>query len=255
MSAKKARELTKRKSILETAGLPGKLADCSSKDPSESELFIVEGDSAAGPAKQARESRTQAILPIRGKIINVQKVTENRALQNEEISSLIKAIGTGINAEYKGEESRYDKIIFLTDADVDGAHIRTLLLTFFFKFMPGLIKEGKVWIAEPPLYRAKSTGGVNYLKDDDALEKFKKENKNKKFIISRFKGLGEMNAGELWDTAMNPESRTLIKVNIADGKAAEAKAADMFEVLMGTDVSRRKTFIEQNAKDVRFLDV
>ena len=255
MSAKKARELTKRKSILETAGLPGKLADCSSKDPSESELFIVEGDSAAGPAKQARESRTQAILPIRGKIINVQKVTENRALQNEEISSLIKAIGTGINAEYKGEESRYDKIIFLTDADVDGAHIRTLLLTFFFKFMPGLIKEGKVWIAEPPLYRAKSTGGVNYLKDDDALEKFKKENKNKKFIISRFKGLGEMNAAELWDTAMNPESRTLIKVNIADGKAAEAKAADMFEVLMGTDVSRRKTFIEQNAKDVRFLDV
>ena len=255
MSAKKARELTKRKSILETAGLPGKLADCSSKDPSESELFIVEGDSAAGPAKQARESRTQAILPIRGKIINVQKVTENRALQNEEISSLIKAIGTGINTEYNGEESRYDKIIFLTDADVDGAHIRTLLLTFFFKFMPGLIKEGKVWIAEPPLYRAKSTGGVNYLKDDDALEKFKKENKNKKFIISRFKGLGEMNAGELWDTAMNPESRTLIKVNIADGKAAEAKAADMFEVLMGTDVSRRKTFIEQNAKDVRFLDV
>tara|TARA_Y100000385_G_scaffold1189_1_gene1274 strand:+ start:477 stop:2399 length:1923 start_codon:yes stop_codon:yes gene_type:complete len=255
MSAKKARELTKRKSILETAGLPGKLADCSSKDPSESELFIVEGDSAAGPAKQARESRTQAILPIRGKIINVQKVTENRALQNEEISSLIKAIGTGINTEYKGEESRYDKIIFLTDADVDGAHIRTLLLTFFFKFMPGLIKEGKVWIAEPPLYRAKSTGGVNYLKDDGALEKFKKENKNKKFIISRFKGLGEMNAGELWDTAMNPESRTLIKVNIADGKAAEAKAADMFEVLMGTDVSRRKTFIEQNAKDVRFLDV
>ena len=255
MSAKKARELTKRKSILETAGLPGKLADCSSKDPSESELFIVEGDSAAGPAKQARESRTQAILPIRGKIINVQKVTENRALQNEEISSLIKAIGTGINTEYNGEESRYDKIIFLTDADVDGAHIRTLLLTFFFKFMPGLIKEGKVLIAEPPLYRAKSTGGVNYLKDDDALEKFKKENKNKKFIISRFKGLGEMNAGELWDTAMNPESRTLIKVNIADGKAAEAKAADMFEVLMGTDVSRRKTFIEQNAKDVRFLDV
>ncbi|MDB4834333.1 DNA gyrase subunit B, partial [Acidimicrobiia bacterium] len=251
MSAKKARELTKRKSILETAGLPGKLADCSSKDPSESELFIVEGDSAAGPAKQARESRTQAILPIRGKIINVQKVTENRALQNEEISSLIKAIGTGINTEYKGEESRYDKIIFLTDADVDGAHIRTLLLTFFFKFMPGLIKEGKVWIAEPPLYRAKSSGGVSYLKDDDELEKFKKENKNKKLIISRFKGLGEMNAGELWDTAMNPESRTLIRVNIADGKAAEAKAADMFEVLMGTDVSRRKTFIEQNAKDVR----
>jgi len=255
MSAKKARELTKRKSILETSGLPGKLADCSSKDPTESELFIVEGDSAAGPAKQARESRTQAILPIRGKIINVQKVTENRALQNEEISSLIKAIGTGIKSEYNGDESRYDKIIFLTDADVDGAHIRTLLLTFFFKFMPGLIEEGKVYIVEPPLYRAKSSGGVNYLKDDDELEKFKKENKNKKFDISRFKGLGEMNAGELWDTAMNPESRTLIKVTIADTKAASAKAAEMFEILMGSDVSRRKTFIEQNAKDVRFLDV
>ena len=255
MSAKKARELTKRKSILETSGLPGKLADCSSKDPTESELFIVEGDSAAGPAKQARESRTQAILPIRGKIINVQKVTENRALQNEEISSLIKAIGTGIKSEYNGDESRYDKIIFLTDADVDGAHIRTLLLTFFFKFMPGLIEQGKVYIVEPPLYRAKSSGGVNYLKDDDELEKFKKENKNKKFDISRFKGLGEMNAGELWDTAMNPESRTLIKVTIADTKAASAKAAEMFEILMGSDVSRRKTFIEQNAKDVRFLDV
>ena len=177
MSAKKARELTKRKSILETAGLPGKLADCSSKDPSESELFIVEGDSAAGPAKQARESRTQAILPIRGKIINVQKVTENRALQNEEISSRIKASGTGIKAEYKGDESRYDKIIFLTDADVDGAHIRTLLLTFFFKFMPGLITSGKVWISEPPLYRVKASSGITSLKDDEALNKFKKENK------------------------------------------------------------------------------
>ena len=147
------------------------------------------------------------------------------------------------------------KILFLTDADVDGAHIRTLLLTFFFKFMPGLIKEGKVWIAEPPLYRAKSSGSINYLKDDKSLEEFKKENKNKKFDISRFKGLGEMNAGELWDTAMNPGTRSLIKVSIADGKAAEAKAANMFEVLMGNDVAKRKTFIEQNAKDVRFLDV
>ena len=255
MSAKKARELTKRKSILETSGLPGKLADCSSTDPTESELFIVEGDSAAGPAKQARDSRVQAILPIRGKIINVQKVTENRALQNEEISALIKAIGTGIKAQYNGEESRYDKIIFLTDADVDGAHIRTLLLTFFFKFMPGLITSGKVWISEPPLYRLKASSGITYLKDDEALNKFKKENKNKKFDISRFKGLGEMNAGELWDTAMNPETRTLIKVTLADAKGAMAKATDMFEVLMGNDVSKRKLFIEKNAKDVRFLDV
>ena len=255
MSAKKARELTKRKSILETSGLPGKLADCSSTDPTESELFIVEGDSAAGPAKQARDSRVQAILPIRGKIINVQKVTENRALQNEEISALIKAIGTGIKAQYNGEESRYDKIIFLTDADVDGAHIRTLLLTFFFKFMPGLITSGKVWISEPPLYRLKASSGITYLKDDEAVNKFKKENKNKKFDISRFKGLGEMNAGELWDTAMNPETRTLIKVTLADAKGAMAKASDMFEVLMGNDVSKRKLFIEKNAKDVRFLDV
>ena len=255
MSAKKARELTKRKSILETSGLPGKLADCSSTDPTESELFIVEGDSAAGPAKQARDSRVQAILPIRGKIINVQKVTENRALQNEEISALIKAIGTGIKAQYNGEESRYDKIIFLTDADVDGAHIRTLLLTFFFKFMPGLITSGKVWISEPPLYRLKASSGITYLKDDEALNKFKKENKNKKFDISRFKGLGEMKAGELWDTAMNPETRTLIKVTLADAKGAMAKASDMFEVLMGNDVSKRKLFIEKNAKDVRFLDV
>ena len=255
MSAKKARELTKRKSILETSGLPGKLADCSSTDPTESELFIVEGDSAAGPAKQARDSRVQAILPIRGKIINVQKVTENRALQNEEISALIKAIGTGIKAQYNGEESRYDKIIFLTDADVDGAHIRTLLLTFFFKFMPGLITSGKVWISEPPLYRLKASSGITYLKDDESLNKFKKENKNKKFDISRFKGLGEMNAGELWDTAMNPETRTLIKVPHADAKGAMANASDMFEVLMGNDVSKRKLFIEKNAKDVRFLDV
>ena len=255
MSAKKARELTKRKSILETSGLPGKLADCSSTDPTESELFIVEGDSAAGPAKQARDSRVQAILPIRGKIINVQKVTENRALQNEEISALIKAIGTGIKAQFNEEESRYDKIIFLTDADVDGAHIRTLLLTFFFKFMPGLITTGKVWISEPPLYRLKAASGITYLKDDEALNAFKKENKNKKFDISRFKGLGEMNAGELWDTAMNPETRTLIKVTLADAKGAMAKASDMFEVLMGNDVSKRKLFIEKNAKDVRFLDV
>jgi DNA gyrase subunit B len=233
MSAKKARELTKRKSILETSGLPGKLADCSSTDPTESELFIVEGDSAAGPAKQARDSRVQAILPIRGKIINVQKVTENRALQNEEISALIKAIGTGIKTQFNGDESRYDKIIFLTDADVDGAHIRTLLLTFFFKFMPGLITGGKVWISEPPLYRLKASSGITYLKDDEALTKFKKENKNKKFDISRFKGLGEMNAGELWETAMNPETRTLIKVTLADAKGAMAKASDMFRNTYG----------------------
>jgi len=260
MNAKKARELTKRKSILETSGLPGKLADCSSTDPKECELFIVEGDSAAGPAKQARDSRVQAILPIRGKIINVQKVSENKALQNTEISSLIKAIGTGIDKNYDGEQSRYDKIVMLTDADVDGAHIRTLLLTFFFKFMRGLFgdnknNESKIWISEPPLYRIKSSAGIEYLKDDNQLKEYKKENKNKKFDVSRFKGLGEMNANELWDTSMNPESRTLTRVTVADGKAAEAKAASMFETLMGTDVAKRKSFIQNNAQDVRFLDV
>ena len=260
MNAKKARELTKRKSILETSGLPGKLADCSSTDPSECELFIVEGDSAAGPAKQCRESRVQAVLPIRGKIMNVQKVSENRALQNTEISALIKAIGTGINKYYEGDQSRYDKVIILTDADVDGAHIRTLLLTFFFKFMRGLFgnnkdEESKIWISEPPLYRIKSSSGVEYLKDDKELEEYKKGNKNKKFDVSRFKGLGEMNANELWDTSMNPETRTLARVTIADGKAAEAKAASMFETLMGTDIAKKKSFIQNNAQDVRFLDI
>ena len=260
MNAKKARELTKRKSILETSGLPGKLADCSSTDPSECELFIVEGDSAAGPAKQCRESRVQAVLPIRGKIMNVQKVSENRALQNTEISALIKAIGTGINKYYEGDQSRYDKIIILTDADVDGAHIRTLLLTFFFKFMRGLFgnnkdEESKIWISEPPLYRIKSSSGVEYLKDDKELEEYKKGNKNKKFDVSRFKGLGEMNANELWDTSMNPETRTLARVTIADGKAADAKAASMFETLMGTDIAKKKSFIQNNAQDVRFLDI
>ncbi len=260
MNAKKARELTKRKSILETSGLPGKLADCSSTDPSECELFIVEGDSAAGPAKQCRESRVQAVLPIRGKIMNVQKVSENRALQNTEISALIKAIGTGIKKYYEGDQSRYDKIIILTDADVDGAHIRTLLLTFFFKFMRGLFgnnkdEESKIWISEPPLYRIKSSSGVEYLKDDKELEEYKKGNKNKKFDVSRFKGLGEMNANELWDTSMNPETRTLARVTIADGKAAEAKAASMFETLMGTDIAKKKSFIQNNAQDVRFLDI
>ena len=260
MNAKKARELTKRKSILETSGLPGKLADCSSTDPSECELFIVEGDSAAGPAKQARDSRIQAILPIRGKIMNVQKVSENRALQNTEISALIKAIGTGINKYYDGKQSRYDKIVILTDADVDGAHIRTLLLTFFFKFMRGLFgnnkdEESKIWISEPPLYRIKSSSGIEYLKDDTQLTDYKKKNKNKKFDVSRFKGLGEMNANELWDTSMNPETRTLTRVTIADGKAAEAKAASMFETLMGTDIAKKKSFIQNNAQDVRFLDI
>ena len=245
MSAKKARELTKRKSILETSGLPGKLADCSSTDPTESELFIVEGDSAAGPAKQARDSRVQAILPIRGKIINVQKVTENRALQNEEISALIKAIGTGIKAEFNEEESRYDKIIFLTDADVDGAHIRTLLLTFFFKFMPGLITSGRMWISEPPLYRVKASSGITYLKDDEALEAFKKENKKKKYDISRFKGLGEMMPSQLKETTMIPGNRTLLRVMIPENKKNITQKTN--SNLMGNKPELRFEFIREKA--------
>jgi DNA gyrase subunit B len=251
MAARQARDLTRRKSLLESGGLPGKLADCSSRDPDESELFIVEGDSAAGPAKQARDSRVQAILPIRGKILNVEKARLPKVLQNTEIQALITAVGANIGDEFELEKARYHKIVLLTDADVDGAHIRTLLLTFFFRHMRQLIEAGFVYIAQPPLYRVKHGKQVTYLKDDTELSAFRKELNGKKANVSRFKGLGEMNADQLWLTAMDPVSRTLVQVELEDAFLAD----EIFSTLMGDNVEGRRTFIQQNAKDVRFLDI
>lgn len=248
-AARKARELTRRKSGLESGGLPDKLADCSSRDPRESELFIVEGKSAAGPAKQARDSETQAILPIRGKILNVEKARLAKALQNAEVQDIITAMGTGIGDEFDVEKVRYHKVVLLADADVDGAHIRTLLMTLFFRHMRPLIEFGYVYVAQPPLYRVKVGSQVHYLQDDAALNDFKKD--HPKVKPTRFKGLGEMNARELWDTTMNPETRTLLRVEMEDAALAE----EVFETLMGDDVASRKAFIQQNADDVRFLDI
>ncbi len=248
-AARKARELTRRKSGLESGGLPDKLADCSSRDPRESELFIVEGKSAAGPAKQARDSETQAILPIRGKILNVEKARLAKALQNAEVQDIITAMGTGIGDEFDVERVRYHKVVLLADADVDGAHIRTLLMTLFFRHMRPLIELGYVFVAQPPLYRVKVGSQVHYLQDDAALAQFKDD--HPKVKPTRFKGLGEMNARELWETTMNPETRTLLRVEMEDAALAE----EVFETLMGDDVASRKAFIQQNADDVRFLDI
>ena len=251
MAARQARDLTRRKSLLESAGLPGKLSDCSSKEPERSELFIVEGDSAGGSAKQARNSEFQAILPIRGKIINVEKNRLARVLQNNEIQSLITGIGTGIGDEFDISKARYHKIVILTDADVDGAHIRTLLLTFFFRHMPQLIEVGFVYIAQPPLYSVKVGSKTTWIQDDAGLDEIKAQLAGKKLNIQRFKGLGEMNAEELWDTTMDPDRRVLLQVGLDDQFSAE----ETFSTLMGTDVEARRTFIQQNAKDVRFLDI
>ena len=250
LAARKARDVTRRKTALESASLPGKLADCSSRDASLSELFIVEGDSAAGPAKQARDSQYQAILPIRGKILNVEKARLARALQNNEVQGIITASGTGIGDEFDIEKARYHKIVLLTDADVDGAHIRTLLMTLLFRHLRGLVEAGFVYVAQPPLYRVKMGKEILYLKDEEALEAFKAENEGRKILVSRFKGLGEMNPDELWATSMNPETRTLLRVDLEDAAIAD----DTFSTLMGDDVAARKSFIQQNARDVRFLD-
>ena len=250
LAARQARDLTRRKSLLDSAGLPGKLSDCSSKDPELSELFIVEGDSAGGSAKQARDSEFQAILPIRGKIINVEKNRIDRVLKNTEIQSLITAIGTGIGDELDLAKTRYHRIVILTDADVDGAHIRTLLLTFFFRQMPELIEAGYVYIAQPPLYSAKIGTKTHWVFNDAALDDFKAEHAGRKMKIQRFKGLGEMNSDQLWDTTMDPDARQLLQVQLEDQFVAE----EVFATLMGNDVEARRHFIQHNANDVRFLD-
>ena len=251
VAARQARDLTRRKSLLDGAGLPGKLADCSSRDPALSELFIVEGDSAGGSAKQARNSEFQAILPIRGKIINVEKNRIDRVLSNTEIQALITGIGTGIGDEFDLTKARYHKVVILTDADVDGAHIRTLLLTFFYRHMRELIDAGYVYIAQPPLYSVKVGTKTQWAFNDDHLERIKGELENKKANIQRFKGLGEMNADQLWDTTMDPADRRLLQVQLDEHLRAE----EVFVTLMGTDVEARRQFIMHNAKDVRFLDI
>src|SRR6266516_2323010 len=244
LAARQARDLTRRKGLLESSALPGKLADCQLTDPEVCEIFIVEGDSAGGSAKQARDRSFQAILPIRGKILNVEKARLNRALQNLEIQALISAIGTGIGDEFDLSKARYGKVAILADADVDGAHIRTLLLTFFFRHMPQLIEGGNVYVAQPPLYRVKTDGKYIYVHDDKALEEMRKKNGHKKMDIQRFKGLAEMEAEQLWESAMNPESRVLKQATLEDAAAADR----MFSILMGEDVEARREFIQQNAK-------
>ncbi|MBU0710870.1 DNA topoisomerase (ATP-hydrolyzing) subunit B [bacterium] len=255
-AAKKARELTRRKSALEIGNLPGKLADCSTKDPSLCELYIVEGDSAGGSAKQGRDRKYQAILPIRGKIINVEKARIDKVLNNNEIGTIITAVGTGFGEEeFNMDKLRYNKIIIMTDADVDGAHIRTLLLTFFYRYLPRLVEEGHIYIAQPPLYKV-SPGGRKefYAYDDDErdilIKRYKKEGSSK-IDIQRYKGLGEMNPEQLWSTTMDPETRTLVKITIEDASQADRT----FSTLMGGDVEPRRNFIQKNAKYVRNLDV
>ena len=251
LAARKARELTRRKSLLESTSLPGKLADCSSRTPDECELFIVEGDSAAGPAKQGRDSRVQAVLPIRGKILNVEKARLAKALQNNEVLAIITAMGTGIGEEFDITKARYHKLVILTDADVDGAHIRTLILTLLYRHMKGLIEAGYVYIAVPPLYRVKLGKNVHYLEDDRALDALRDQHPGRTINPTRFKGLGEMNASELRETTLDPATRRFVRVRIEDAAFAD----EMFSTLMGDQVAPRKEFIQQNAKDVRFLDI
>ncbi|MFZ4514901.1 MAG: DNA topoisomerase (ATP-hydrolyzing) subunit B [Acidimicrobiia bacterium] len=251
MAARQARDLTRRKSLLDSASMPGKLADCSSNDPERCELFIVEGDSAGGSAKQARDRDFQAILPIRGKILNVERARVDKMLKNEEVQALITAIGAGLGDEFDAEKIRYRKVCLLTDADVDGSHIRTLLLTFFYRQMPELVRSGCVYITQPPLYSAVLGKEKTYLRDDAALNEFLARHEGRKPEISRFKGLGEMNYEELWQTTMDPAQRTLLQISVEDAAIAD----DIFSRLMGDDVDARREFIQTNAKDVRFLDI
>ncbi len=258
MAARKAREMVRRKSATDLGGLPGKLADCRSKDPKISELYIVEGDSAGGSAKGGRDSKFQALLPLRGKILNVEKARMDKVLKNAEVQAIITALGTGIHEEFDIKKLRYDKIVLMADADVDGQHIATLLLTLLFRFMPQLVEDGHVFLANPPLYKLKwSKGTPGYAFSDaerdkllaEGLEQNRKINKDDG--IQRYKGLGEMNASELWETTLDPSTRILRRVDLEDAQRAD----ELFSILMGDDVSARRSFITRRAKDVRFLDI
>ena len=258
LAARKAREATRRKSLLESGGMPGKLRDCQSRDPKVSEIYIVEGDSAGGSAVRGRDPETQAILPLRGKILNVEKARLDRALANTEVQSLITAFGTGIGEDFDVEKIRYHKCILMADADVDGQHIRTLLLTLLFRYMRPLIEHGYVYMAQPPLYRIKWSNSEHEYAFSDAerdakIAKGNKEGRKlpKENSIQRYKGLGEMDYDELWQTTMNPATRTLLQVTLDDAALAD----EIFSTLMGEDVDSRRTFIQKNAKDVRFLDI
>ena len=249
-AAKSARDMVRRKSGLAGAGMPGKLVDCTGKSPEASELFIVEGDSAMGSARDARDHVTQAILPIRGKILNVERARIDKMMKNQEIQNLIKAIGAGVGDEFDVTKARYHKIIALCDADVDGAHIRTLLLTFFFRQMRPLVEAGFCYIAQPPLYSTVVGKEKVYLKDDAAKDVFLSENPNKKFEFNRLKGLGEMDFDELRDTTIDPNKRTLLQVTVEQAAIAD----EIMSILMGDNVESRKNFIVTNARDVRNLD-
>ncbi|RIU93334.1 DNA topoisomerase (ATP-hydrolyzing) subunit B [Oceanobacillus picturae] len=252
LAAKKARELTRRKSALEISNLPGKLADCSSKDAKISELYIVEGDSAGGSAKSGRDRHFQAILPLRGKILNVEKARLDKILSNNEVRAMITALGTGIGEDFDITKARYHKVVIMTDADVDGAHIRTLLLTFFYRYMRPLIEYGYIYIAQPPLYQIKQGKAVHYVYNEKALDKLLQELPQlPKPGIQRYKGLGEMNATQLWDTTMDPDTRTLLQVDLADAIEAD----QVFDMLMGDKVEPRRNFIEENAQYVKNLDI
>ncbi|HHT74105.1 MAG TPA: DNA topoisomerase (ATP-hydrolyzing) subunit B [Firmicutes bacterium] len=250
-AARKARELTRRKSALEISSLPGKLADCSINDPELCEIFIVEGDSAGGTAKQSRDRRFQAILPLRGKILNVEKARLDKILNNQEIRAMITAFGTGVGEDFDIAKARYHKIILMTDADVDGAHIRTLLLTFFYRYMRPLLEQGYVYIALPPLYQVRKGQAVHYLYSDAELDQLLDEIGRTGINIQRYKGLGEMNADQLWETTMDPEKRTILRLRIDDALLAD----DIFTTLMGEKVEPRREFIEEHAKEVTNLDV
>jgi DNA gyrase subunit B len=250
-AARKARDLTRRKTALESTSLPGKLADCSEKDPSLSEIYIVEGNSAGGSAKSARDRRTQAILPLRGKILNVEKARLDRILGNKEIQAMITAFGAGITEDFDLEKLRYHKIVIMTDADVDGAHIRTLLLTFFYRYMPQLVENGNVFIAQPPLYKVTKNKRSEYVYNEKALEKLLDEIGRDGIALQRYKGLGEMDAEQLWDTTMDPDKRILLRVEIDDAAGAD----EIFTTLMGDRVEPRREFIETHAKYVKNLDI